>query len=90
MEQHPRTEEDALDMVLRQEQQRLGWQLIRSLPLIDQQIMLLRHQYRLSHAQIAQELNMTEAAVKQRHHRAQQVLRARLSQFEDWTGLPDQ
>ncbi len=68
-------EENVLNTTVQQEEHTALWQLVEELPTLEQSVVVLRHVYELSYAQIAKRLGRTEDACKQLHYRALKKLR---------------
>lgn len=66
----PSVERDVLDIIVDREDRDALWQLVRELPVVEQQVLIMRHAYNLSYAEIAGRLQRSEVACKQLHYRA--------------------
>src|SRR6266487_4191255 len=66
---------DLVDSFLREEEQEALWQMIKELPTEEQSILVMRHVYELSYAEIAQRLGRSENACKQLHYRSLKKLK---------------
>ncbi len=66
----PSVERDVLDIIVEREERDALWQLVRELPVVEQQVLIMRHKDDLSYAEIARRLQRSEAACKQLHYRA--------------------
>ena len=78
-------EPDALDTLVQREEQTALWQLIKELALEEQRILILRHVYDLSYADIAQGLGRSENACKQLHYRVLRKLKLKAQETDLWT-----
>jgi RNA polymerase sigma-70 factor, ECF subfamily len=78
------TREDVLDALIRQEKQNKLWELVHDeLSPSEQRIIVLRHRYDLSYAEIAQRYpERSEAAWKQFHHRTLKKLKNKIEETE--------
>ena len=76
---------DMLETLIQQEKQNAIWQLIKEFPIEEQQILVLRHGYGLSYAEIAQRLGRSENASKQLHYRVLKKLKLKAQEFDLWT-----
>jgi RNA polymerase sigma-70 factor (ECF subfamily) len=63
-------EMDIPDALVQKEEQTALWSLVEQLPLVQQQILIMRHAYGLSYSEIATRLKRSESACKQLHYRA--------------------
>lgn len=63
-------EMDIPDALVQKEEQMALWDLVEQLPLVQQQILIMRHAYGLPYSQIATRLKRSESACKQLHYRA--------------------
>jgi RNA polymerase sigma-70 factor (ECF subfamily) len=78
-------EDDILDSIVQREEYSALWQLVEELPVRERSVIILRHVYELSYAQIAERLGGGEDACKQLHYRALKKLR-RKAQGADLLG----
>ena len=76
---------DPLDSFLQKEEQSVLWQLIKELLMEEQRILVFRHVYELSYAEIAERLGRSENACKQLHYRVLKKLRLKAQEVELWT-----
>jgi RNA polymerase sigma-70 factor, ECF subfamily len=77
-------EVDILDTIVEQEERDTLWQLVRDLPIAEQQILVMRHVYNLPYAEIAKSLKRSEVACKQLHYRALSKLRDKVRASGLW------
>lgn len=77
-------EDDILESIVQQEEYDALWQLVGELPVMDRSVIILRHVYGLSYAQIAERLGSSEHACKQRHYRALKQLRLKAQEADLW------
>lgn len=67
--------ESPLDSIIQAEENNALWQLVATLPPVEQELLTMRYVYGLPYAEIAERLGRTENAVKQLHYRAIRDLR---------------
>jgi RNA polymerase sigma factor (sigma-70 family) len=58
------------DTPVQKEEQAALWNLVKKLPVAEQQVLIMRHVYKLPYSEIARRLKRGEHASKQLHHRA--------------------
>ncbi len=73
---------DILDTIVLKEERTALWQLVEELPVQDQSVIILRHIYELSYAQIAERLGRSEDACKQTHYRALKKLKLKVEEAD--------
>ena len=74
--------DDILDAIVQREERTALWQLVEELPMLDQSVIILRHVYELSYAQIAERLGRSQGACKQTHSRALKKLRLKAEEAD--------
>lgn len=80
-------EDDILDSIVQQEERAAAWQLVEELPEVERSVIILRHVYELSYAQIAERLSRSEHACKQIHYRAIKKLKLKVQQAGMWENI---
>jgi RNA polymerase sigma factor (sigma-70 family) len=63
-------EMDIPDTLVEKEEQTAVWDLVKQLPLVEQQVLIMRYVYNLPYNKIATRLERSESACKQLHYRA--------------------
>jgi RNA polymerase sigma factor (sigma-70 family) len=63
-------EADISDALVQKEEQVALWNLVKTLPSMQQQVVIMRHAYGMSYSEIASRLGRSEQASKQLHYRA--------------------
>jgi RNA polymerase sigma-70 factor, ECF subfamily len=79
---------DMLETLIQKEKQDAIWQLIKELTVEEQRILVLRHGYELSYAEIAERLGRGENACKQFHYRVLKKLKLKAQEVDLWTEVP--
>jgi RNA polymerase sigma-70 factor, ECF subfamily len=66
-----------------EEEQVTLWNLVKKLPTAEQQVLIMRHIYRLPYSEVARRLKRGEHASKQLHHRALKRLKQLIQAIDD-------
>lgn len=77
-------EDDVLDAIVQQEESTALWQMVEELLPMERSIIILRHVYALSYAQIAERMGRSEVACKQLHYRVLQKLKRKVQETDLW------
>ena len=76
---------DMLETVIQKEKQDAIWQLLKEFPIEEQQLLVLRHGYELSYAEIAKRFGRSENACKQLHYRVLKKLKLKAQEIDLWS-----
>jgi len=78
-------EEDVLSTLVRREESDALWGLVRTLPVAERRILVMRHADGLPYAEIAQRLKRSANACKQLHYRALENLKRKVHESGLWS-----
>jgi RNA polymerase sigma-70 factor (ECF subfamily) len=75
---------EVLDIILQREERDALWQLVKELTIEEQRILVFRHVYDMSYAEIARRLGSSENACKQAHYRVLKKLKLKAQEVDLW------
>ena len=79
---------DVLDAMIQREEQDALWELVKELTQEEQRVLVMRHVYDLSYAEIAKQLNyVSEGACRQAHYRILNKLKLKAQEADLWSAV---